>query len=104
MNAKYAQATQTTTRQFEHCGHLMMLVRLPALTVGDRTQSQRGWCCVVCGTTVDLHSMSIRDSRPTKAGPRRFELIPGGLQPPRQRNDRPGSIVPAVVRSGLSRY
>lgn len=84
MNTIRAKVRQTTTRQFEHCGHLMMLVRLPALIAEGRTQSQMGWCCNVCGTIVDLRTMGTRHSRLKETEPGQLECSPVGLQSPRQ--------------------
>ncbi len=86
MNVVHAQAAGTISRQFEHCDHLMMLVRLPVLTAGNGTWNRTGWCCLVCGQTVDRRTMSIRDREPQKARPGRLELLPGGFRHPRLHN------------------
>lgn len=81
MNAIAARGERTAARQFEHCGHLMMLVRLPALTSGRSMQSQTGWRCNVCGTIVGLSTISGRNSWLNKATePRQVEWLSVGLQ------------------------
>jgi hypothetical protein len=47
---------RTETHRFQHCGHLMMLVRLPPVQLQSRAQSQAGLCCTCCGKIVTLPS------------------------------------------------
>lgn len=47
---------RTETQRFQHCGHLMMLVRLPRLQLQSHAQSQAGLCCTCCGKIVNLSS------------------------------------------------
>jgi hypothetical protein len=44
------------THRFQHCGHLMMLVRLPHVQFQSQTQSQAALCCTCCGKIVSLSS------------------------------------------------
>lgn len=79
-----------TVRQFEHCGHLMMLVKLPALAEGGSMQSQTGWRCNVCETVVDLHTIGgWNGSLSNATTPRGTQSLSIGLQLRRYQVTRP---------------
>jgi hypothetical protein len=83
MNRIATKAGQTT-RHFEHCGHLMMLVKLPSLTTGSSTRNQTGWRCTVCDTVVDLSTPGGRNGWLNNATmPRQIQSLSMGLPPRR---------------------
>jgi hypothetical protein len=81
MSTVATKAGRPVARQFEHCGHLMMLVKLPALAEGGSMQSQTGWRCNVCDTVVNLSTVGGGNGWLTKEiAPRQIDWLSIRLQ------------------------